>query len=190
MDRLGDDLTELILQYLTFKDKVCLECVSKQWRRLVFNKQFVIEIDNEDSKNSIKRILDERYELNEQYWESVLKKCPNIIKVDLCVTVNNSVLSLIGRYCPNIKSLTYPTEFDNALDFFRIYGHKLEELKIVYVRDDKDEDENKSRDIKPILELCPNLKNIDFEDFSVLFTNDKKFLPELDTHYIGIRNIS
>ena len=42
-DRLGDDLTELILQYLTFEDKVRLECVSKQWRRLVFNKQFVIE---------------------------------------------------------------------------------------------------------------------------------------------------
>ena len=32
MDRFGDDLTELILQYLTFEDKVRLECVSKQWR--------------------------------------------------------------------------------------------------------------------------------------------------------------
>ena len=42
-DRLGDDLTELILQYLTFEDKVRLECVSKQWRRLVYNKQFIIE---------------------------------------------------------------------------------------------------------------------------------------------------
>ena len=31
-DRLGDDLTELILQYLTFEDKVRLECVSKQWK--------------------------------------------------------------------------------------------------------------------------------------------------------------
>ena len=43
-DRLGDDLTELILQYLTFEDKVRLECVSKQWRRLIYNKQSVINI--------------------------------------------------------------------------------------------------------------------------------------------------
>ena len=41
-DRLGDDLTELILQYLTFEDTVRLECVSKQWRRLIYNKQSVI----------------------------------------------------------------------------------------------------------------------------------------------------
>ena len=34
MDRFGDHLTEEVLQYLTFEDKVRLECVSKQWRRL------------------------------------------------------------------------------------------------------------------------------------------------------------
>ena len=49
-DRFGDDLTELILQYLTLEDKVRLECVSKQWRRLVFNKQFTIEIDSDSVK--------------------------------------------------------------------------------------------------------------------------------------------
>ena len=42
-DRFGDDLTELIVSYLWFEDKVRLECVSKQWRRLIYNKQFVIE---------------------------------------------------------------------------------------------------------------------------------------------------
>ena len=29
-DRFGDDLTELIVSYLWFEDKVRLECVSKQ----------------------------------------------------------------------------------------------------------------------------------------------------------------
>ena len=43
-DRFGDDLTELILSYLSFENKLRFECVSKQWRRLVFNKQFVLEI--------------------------------------------------------------------------------------------------------------------------------------------------
>ena len=36
MDRLADDLTEEVLQYLTFSDKVRLECVSKQWMRCVY----------------------------------------------------------------------------------------------------------------------------------------------------------
>ena len=57
-DRFGDDLTELILQYLTFEDKVRLECVSKQWRRLVFNKQFVLDINHFKSAdiNSLDRL--------------------------------------------------------------------------------------------------------------------------------------
>ena len=45
MDRFGDDLTELILSYLTLEDKIRLECVSKQWKRCVFQRQSVIEID-------------------------------------------------------------------------------------------------------------------------------------------------
>ena len=36
MDRFGDDLTELILSFLWFEDKIRLECVSKQWKRCVF----------------------------------------------------------------------------------------------------------------------------------------------------------
>ena len=44
-DRFGDDLTELILSFLWFEDKIRLECVSKQWKRCVFQKQFVIELN-------------------------------------------------------------------------------------------------------------------------------------------------
>ena len=155
-----------------------MECVSKQWRRLVFNKQFVIELKpNSHNKNSINRVLDDRTELNEQHLESVLKKCPNIIRVDLYLTVNSSVLSLIGQYCHRIKSLCYTNEFENAMEFFGINGHKLEELKLVNVKEERDE--NNSQDIKPILDLCPNLKNIGFSGISVLFS-DNIFLPKLE----------
>ena len=47
MDRFGDDLTEEVIQYLKFKDKIRLECVSKQWKRCVFQRQFGIEIGSE-----------------------------------------------------------------------------------------------------------------------------------------------
>ena len=159
-DRFGDDLTELILQYLTFEDKVRLECVSKQWRRLVFNKQFGIEILDpksehmnnfrqipliskigfkiEERHNSLNKLLIMLYnerQLDVESFESVLKKCPNIKHVNIEVNANNKVFLLIDRYCYYIKSLKfrriYPSiRKDIVLSFFRINGHKLEELCI------------------------------------------------------------
>ena len=68
MDRLGDDLTEVILQYLTFKDKIRLECVSKQWQRCVYQRQFVIEITEDvndkechpEDQNTLNRLLQKK----------------------------------------------------------------------------------------------------------------------------------
>ena len=172
MDRFGDDLTELILQYMTFEDKVRLECVSKQWRRLVFNKQFAIELDFSlyDIEKPFNRLKDLRL------LKTLLKKCPNIMKVNLNPVLRSEVklqmLSLIGRYCPRLKSLGYYvyTIDDKSLDFFRMYGHKLEELDL-----------NGSDDgIKQILKLCPNVKKVRVLEFSLLFNEDKEFLPKLE----------
>ena len=199
-DRLGDDLTELILQYLTFEDKVRLECVSKQWRRLVFNKQFGIEIldtksehmnnfrqpltsNIEERLNSLNKLLTMLYngrQLDVESFESVLKKCPNIKHVNIEVNANNKVFLLIGRYC--IKSLKfrriYPSiRKDTVLSFFRINGHKLEELCIyesVGVTDD-------------YYRHCTNLKVIILSDSSLICNEDKEFLPKLEE--IRIPNI-
>ena len=181
MDRLGDDLTEEVLQYLTFEDKIRLECVSKQWKRCVFEKQFVIEIGDNKTQNSLNRLLDNRKQLNEELFESVLKKCPNIKKVNLLCKVFSEVLSLIGRYCHHLKSLTYCGYFDgkdgNIWSFFGIYGHKLEEFHCTafpgsFQRIIKDE--------KKLLRLCSNIKTIFVWNSSVLFIEDKAFLPKLE----------
>ena len=76
---------------------------------------------------------DNRRQLNVKAFESVLKKCPNIKKVIIEVMTKNQVLSIIGRYCQQIKSLTYhrinPSKREDiVLSFFRTNGHKLEEL--------------------------------------------------------------
>ena len=39
-DRFSDDLTEEILQYMVFADKIRLQCVSKRFARTVFNRQY------------------------------------------------------------------------------------------------------------------------------------------------------
>ena len=41
-ERICDDLSQLILKYLPLKDKLRLECVSKQFQRTVFQKLFDI----------------------------------------------------------------------------------------------------------------------------------------------------
>ena len=161
-DRFGDDLTEVILQYLTFEDKVRLECVSKQWRRLIFNKQFVIEIlsDSNQTKNSLDlyRKLERGLPLiDRKALESVLKKCQNIMKVDINIEISSEVLSLIGQYCHRFKSLklNQMTSDDNTLHFFRMYGHKLEELSFQMSCEEFE-------DTKQIIEFCPNLRTINF----------------------------
>ena len=156
-----------------------MECVSKQWRRLVFNKQFVIEVDfkRKDNKNSLIKLSNINKSIeafDENSFESVLKKCPNITKVNLGIDLefNSSVLSLIGRYCPRIKSLKYRhlTNDDKTLSFFRTNGHKLEELV---------SNGGKER-MKEIIKFCPNVKSIIDCRFSILCDEDKEFLPKLE----------
>ena len=189
MDRLGDDLTEVILQYLTFADKIRLECVSKQWKRCMsetYKKQSVIEIhfSGRERHNSLNKLMswvkvDDNYndskELNEQNLESVLKKCPNIEKLVLRIRVNSSVLSLIGRYCHRIKSLSLykPSVDEKSLSFFRQYGHKLEDFEL-YGSDEL---------VEHLPKFCPNLKNILFNNERIyynFFTEDEEFLPKLE----------
>ena len=177
-DRFGDDLTVEVLQYLTLEDKIRLECVSKQWKRCVFERQFDLEtnyprVNRLRLWNSLLKAIKSKRQTEVQITESLLKKCPNIKNVILWSGINSSVLSLIGRYCPNIKSLSYYSNIDsdnNVLSFFRIYGHKLEELNI---SGDIDK-------IKNIITFCPNLKKVFIQDFLFLLTEDKEFLPKLE----------
>ena len=172
MDRFGDDLTEEILQYMTFANKVRLECVSKQWKRCVFQKQYVIELcelvnERPNTMNSVFRLIDNERPLDFKSLESLLKKCPNIIIVYVRIKVE---LSLIGQYCHHLKSLDLTMTGEEDLEFFRNYGHKLEELVI-----------NESNDkIEDFLKLCPNLKKFGLQEQSVLFKEDKEFLPKLE----------
>ena len=168
-DRFGDDLTELILQYLTFEDKIILECVSKKWRRLVYNKQFVIDLKiGSKDMSSINQMY-----LNVQQLESLLNKCPNIRRVDISSSIKNTseVLSLIGRYCHRIKSVTYLADFgredDKCLSFFRMYGHKLEDLYI----------DGWTRNFEQISQYCPNVEKVLLPDN---FNYNFNFLPKLE----------
>ncbi len=60
-ERFCDDLCQLLLSFLPISDKIKFECVSKQWKRLIFNrKQKLIINYSEDNKYAIKRICYEK----------------------------------------------------------------------------------------------------------------------------------
>ena len=139
MDRFGDDLTEEVLQYLTFTDKVRLECVSKQWKRCVFQKEFDIELCKSVRKRPLASkfligLYDKKRQLDYKSLKSLLEKFPNIIEVRLGSKVKISgareELSLIGQYCHHIRSMTFISHGIKDLKFGKKYGHKLEELRV------------------------------------------------------------
>ena len=110
--------------------------------------------------------------LNEKSLEFILTKCSNIKSLILDHGIDSSVLSVIGQYCPHIKSLKYHPRraIDHkVLSFFRMYGHKLEELNI-FLEKDK---------IPEILKLYPNLKNIYIVGYDFPMEQYINYLPEL-----------
>ena len=62
-DRFGDDLIELVLSYLSLKKCFRFRCVSKQWKRLIFNKQKHLDLSRNSHSNEL---------------EIILKNCANI----------------------------------------------------------------------------------------------------------------
>ena len=176
MSRFGDDLCELIVSYLPFEDKLRLECLSKQFRRLVFNKQFSLEIPytirSKENNNLPKLLIQIGYKnkVNTKALESVLKKFKYIRKVKIKIKVNEKVFSLIGQYCPQLKSFDYTFNWIEEKDLFfaEKYGHKLQELEI-------NGDESVC---KKFLEYCPNVTNL--RSLKKFFIDERKeFLPNL-----------
>ena len=89
-DRVCDDLSQILLKYLSLEDKLKLECVSKQFQRTVFQKHYVfderflnflfkgntfVSESRLRGSSSDPRVGRNRY-LNG--FSSILKKCPNI----------------------------------------------------------------------------------------------------------------
>ena len=110
--------------------------------------------------------------LDRQVLKSVLQKCLFIKKIDLKYEIDSQVLSLIGRYCHNIKSLSIFSSDVKILDFGRHYGHKLEEF-FLYANNEE---------TKEFLAFCPNLKIIRIFNESDLYNTDENFFTEIAIH--------
>jgi hypothetical protein len=103
-DRICDDLCEVLLKYLSFEDKIKFECVSKQFQRLIFNKQNKLRLDffGDSDPNTLNQLIncDRSHcsgSIKSEAFESVVKKCKFI---DNIVVKSNKKFSI-----PNAKQI-------------------------------------------------------------------------------------
>jgi hypothetical protein len=143
------------------KDKIRFECVSKQWQKLIYKKQYILEVNetSDKSKNCLNALLKAKkrsYNLNIKAFESVLKKCKFINKVIISkynVKNREQVLRSITSKCNHLNAIKFDfREVDEKvlLDFGKNFGPKLRELEFVCPL-------NKNKTFMSLIKMCPNL---------------------------------
>src|SRR5882757_1646852 len=95
-ERFGDDLCELLLSYLSVKQKKRFECVSKQWQRLVFNKQQKLKISfYSECNDTIKLSSDISY--SNDIFKNLFTKFKYIYHLEIDFYIYGKVLEVINK---------------------------------------------------------------------------------------------
>ena len=151
-DRFCDDLSEVILQYLSLEDKLRLQCVSKQFQRTVFKRQYDLFIHMSDPEISELNLYGIRSNLNirrDYYYfkvqsldsfKALLKKCPNITSIeldgqDLTYTNHNysdkinEVFQLIIENCNNLNEFISMIETQTDITFEEFHRKLAPKIK-------------------------------------------------------------
>ena len=95
--RICDDLCEVILQYLSLEDKIRFECVSHQFQRTVFQRQYELRFDNRYDNFS----RNTRNAIDFKSFESVVEKCSNITSVYMENSFFGHRINEFKTYMPN-----------------------------------------------------------------------------------------
>ena len=99
-DRVCDDLCEVLLQFLPFEDKFKFECVSKQFQRNVFQRQYDLDMFSLKIRdvlgNNIASTL-----------EKLMKKLPNIKSLRLlCLkNMNKNQMNTVFKNIPELEQM-------------------------------------------------------------------------------------
>jgi hypothetical protein len=188
-DRICDDLCEVLLSYLSFQHKIRFECVSKQWQKLIFNKQFIIEINEypNQKENTLNSLMKKRNEFNVKAFESLLKKSKFINNIIIDFNYFNinieEVLQLIIKNCNNLKSITFNfnTICDQLIEKFGLkFGQKLRQICFINTFESNDN----IIKYKKLLSLCPNLITLSkgfLTDLSLFVDSNQLLIPKLSS---------
>ena len=113
-DRVCDDLSEVILKYLSFEDKLRLECVSKQFQRSVLNSKYSFDSEIFQKSNEKLKHLFKKFQNSKQF---------------IFFTRNQELIETIIKYSKNITHIHFPLKVvieENILKkFFDKFGKNL-----------------------------------------------------------------
>ena len=163
-DRFGDDLTELILSFLTFDDKIRLQCASKQWSSLIFNKQFVFKYCYSRKHTGkhhvhIREAIEKRKRFHNFLKKLFQKSC--IRRIDFGhIWLDQRLLEIIAKGCPQLNSIAanfYGLRDESIVYFGKKFGHRIKTIHFKNYDCDKE---------AIISSLCPNLEELTFDDLS------------------------
>ena len=154
IDRFSDNMCEEILQFLPLKDKLRLQCVSKQFQRTVFKGQYELYINiwcRAHHKSFLENKMSRKIYHNYYYIEdermdsfkTLLKKCPNITSIslnwDFCwfdvskIVALNAVFRQIIENCNNLSEFIVLNDIElhiSILDeFHQKFGQSIKYLR-------------------------------------------------------------
>ena len=189
-DRFGDDLTELILSFLTIEDKFRFECLNARIESLIFNKQNQliitsrrdISLENEFKVLSQKILLTinlYKYKIDYRLLRVVLRKFKylNVIKICGFVVVEDELLRVIAQNCPHLRELWFRNLIQRTIDLSAdsvVYlgkkcGRNLQSLRF----------QTSNENIRQLLKFTPNLVSLKVLNIESILFEDKKVLPKL-----------
>ena len=127
-DRFGDDLSELIVSYLTIEDKFRFQCLSKQWQRLVFNRQYVLKISFNVQDFGERFVLKKgrNNDVVYQSFESCLQKLKNLSEIENCfdLAFDSRSLHIIADNCHHLRRLSIGLKSDISDESIEYFGRK------------------------------------------------------------------
>ncbi len=151
LERFGDDLCEVLISYLSISDKIRLECVSKQWKSLIYNKQKLIINCNGNKKDVID--LPTNISTDKTLFEKMLQKFRFIEEILILKPRNNKLFEALIDNCDHLKKITSSEDISDVQEMEK-FGTKFgQRLKCILMNSLEAED-------MKIFRLTPNLETI------------------------------
>ena len=158
---LNDDCLRQVFTYLTLKDRIRLERVSKQFKNWIYFEKWCLNMTND----SVPNIINDYYVVNIDLFRSVCQKCTDITTI-VCsnvknndyfnVLVNESVLDVITEFCSKLKVIYFSVN-DVTEEAITRFGQRLgHRLEVIFFFNADSSQENQQIFIKH----CPNLKKL------------------------------
>ena len=134
-DRFGDDFCELILSYLRLFDKISYECLSKQFSRCVYEKQFRLIVNKTVFQRLVRTDRKGKTFTDVNRFKRLVKKLCNVRVIDVEYSQLwcdfgkfLEILGLTEKYCEHLKEINIHfvniTE-DQVNYVLKKFGYKL-----------------------------------------------------------------